>query len=81
MNEDVLVSDEPVVKAKAAQHKDYPLNDLKDLKYETSPDSINVLGISTTNLNKIFPGQVLPRLHLLCFGNSGKGFRRKYKTD
>jgi len=54
-NDEVLISEVPIIKAKAAQHKDYPLNDLKDLKYETSPDSINVLGISTTNLNKNIP--------------------------
>lgn len=54
-NGDVFISDEPIIKAKAAQHKNYPLNDLKDLQYQTSPDSINVLGISTTNLNKNIP--------------------------
>jgi len=49
--EDILVSDEPVVKARHAKHDLSVLDDLIHLKYKTTPTSLNILGISTTNMN------------------------------
>jgi nitrite reductase/ring-hydroxylating ferredoxin subunit/multimeric flavodoxin WrbA len=50
-NGKIFISEKPVVKAKAPKHTDNPLEDLEKLKYETTGDSLNVLGISTTNMN------------------------------
>lgn len=50
-NNKILISEKPVVKAKPAPHPGSPLEDLAKLKYETTKDSLNVLGISTTNMN------------------------------
>ncbi len=49
--EDILLSEEPIVKAKHAKHDLSELDDLIQLKYQTTPTSINILGISTTNMN------------------------------
>jgi len=43
-----------VTKAVKAQHED-ALDDLRKLQYQTTPGSLNVLGISTTNLNADIP--------------------------
>jgi len=49
--DDILISDEPVVKARHAKHDLSALDDLIHLKYQTTPTSVNILGISTTNMN------------------------------
>jgi nitrite reductase/ring-hydroxylating ferredoxin subunit/multimeric flavodoxin WrbA len=54
-NERIFISDKPIVKAKAAKHAENPLEDLEKLKYETTSDSLNVLGISTTQMNDALP--------------------------
>jgi nitrite reductase/ring-hydroxylating ferredoxin subunit/multimeric flavodoxin WrbA len=51
----ILISEKPVVKAKAAKHAESPLEDLERLKFSTTPDSLNVLGISTTQMNDAIP--------------------------
>ncbi|HLF65273.1 MAG TPA: nitrite reductase (NAD(P)H) small subunit [Saprospiraceae bacterium] len=50
----IMISDTPVVAAVKAQHED-AIDDLRKLQYQTTPDSLNVLGISTTNLNRDIP--------------------------
>jgi nitrite reductase/ring-hydroxylating ferredoxin subunit/multimeric flavodoxin WrbA len=51
----ILVSEEPIVKAHR-EHKNNPLlEDLIKLKYQTSENSLNILGISTTNLSRNLP--------------------------
>lgn len=47
----VLISEEPIVKAKKATHDLSALDDLIHLKYQTTATSLNILGISTTNMN------------------------------
>ncbi len=49
--EDILISEEPIVKAKKAFHPDEKISDLINLEYQTTPTSLNILGISTTNMN------------------------------
>lgn len=49
--DNILISTKPVTKAKAAQHDLSILEDLIKLKYQTTPHSLNILGISTTNMN------------------------------
>src|SRR5580765_2194483 len=51
----IFVSEKPIVKAKRAEHKEHPLEDLEKLLYQTTPESCNVLGISATNLNEDLP--------------------------
>jgi len=51
----VWVSDEPVVRSKAAHHDHSSIADLMDLRYETTPDSLNILGLSATNMNDGLP--------------------------
>lgn len=51
----ILISEKPIVNAKAAQHDHPEIVDLVGLKYQTTSDSLNVLGISTTNLNPRIP--------------------------
>jgi multimeric flavodoxin WrbA/nitrite reductase/ring-hydroxylating ferredoxin subunit len=53
--EEVWISLKPVTRAKKAKHADRPLLDLEELRYSTTPTSLNVLGISTTNLNAALP--------------------------
>lgn len=47
----IFISEEPVIKARKAQHDLSAIEDLVHLKYQTSPASLNILGISTTNMN------------------------------
>lgn len=51
----ILLSEKPIINAKAAQHDHPEIADLVELKYQTTADSLNVLGISTTNLNSRIP--------------------------
>jgi nitrite reductase/ring-hydroxylating ferredoxin subunit/multimeric flavodoxin WrbA len=51
----IFVSEEPIVKAHRAHHDSPLLEDLIKLKYQTSPTSLNILGISTTNLSPKLP--------------------------
>jgi nitrite reductase/ring-hydroxylating ferredoxin subunit/multimeric flavodoxin WrbA len=50
----ITVSEQAVTKAVKALHED-DLDDLRKLQYQTTPNSLNVLGISTTNLNAEIP--------------------------
>ncbi len=55
-NGKIFVSEKPIVKAKHAEHPEKKLlEDLEKLKYQTSADSCNVLGISSTNMNGAIP--------------------------
>lgn len=38
-----------------AEHRNNPIRDLADLKCQTSPSSLHILGISTTNTNPELP--------------------------
>jgi multimeric flavodoxin WrbA/nitrite reductase/ring-hydroxylating ferredoxin subunit len=51
----VFVSEAPVVEAFRAVHDKDPLADLRNLDYQVDPSSLNVLGISTTNMNRDLP--------------------------
>lgn len=51
----VLISEEPVVKAHGEHHDNPLLEDLKKLRYQTSENSLNILGISTTNMSPKLP--------------------------
>jgi multimeric flavodoxin WrbA/nitrite reductase/ring-hydroxylating ferredoxin subunit len=51
----IFVSEEPVIEAFRAGHEDDPLADLRNLDYQVTPSSLNVLGISTTNMNRDLP--------------------------
>lgn len=51
----ILISEKPIVKAHIARHDNPLLEDLKLLKYQTTENSINILGISTTNLSPKLP--------------------------
>lgn len=59
----IMVSTEPTTKAVYARHDD-DLDDLRKLQYQTTPDSLNVLGISTTNLNQDIPRATTSELAL-----------------
>lgn len=48
----IFISSKPRVLPKKAEHKDNPLQDLLELRYETSSTSLNILGISCTNTNQ-----------------------------
>ena len=50
-SDDIFISEEPIVQVKKAQHDLSELDDLIKLKYQTTPTSLNILGISTTNMN------------------------------
>ncbi|MES1219619.1 MAG: Rieske 2Fe-2S domain-containing protein [Bacteroidota bacterium] len=52
---DVLVSTQPIKKAHRAMHDLSIIEDLVKLKYETTPESKNILGISATNMNEALP--------------------------
>ena len=54
-NDEILLSTQPITKAHRAQHDLKIIEDLVKLKYETTPDSKNILGISTTNMNEALP--------------------------
>ncbi|NTV01314.1 MAG: Rieske 2Fe-2S domain-containing protein [Chlorobiaceae bacterium] len=51
----ICVSEEPVVPAFRALHDEDPLTDLRNLEYRVTPSSLNVLGISATNMNRDLP--------------------------
>lgn len=51
----ILISTKPIIPAFHAQHADNPLRDLINLEYQTTSDSLNILGLSTTNLNSKLP--------------------------
>jgi len=52
---EILVSTQPVKKAHRAMHDLSMIEDLVKLQYETTPESKNILGISTTNMNEALP--------------------------
>ena len=54
-SQDVLIGAEPIIPAKKASHDLSMLDDLVNLRYQTTPQSLNILGISTTNLNDQIP--------------------------
>lgn len=54
-NDMIFVSEHPVVMPKIKIHKENPLQDLIDLKYQTNDNSVNILGISTTSTNNNLP--------------------------
>ncbi len=47
----ILIANEPSVRAKAAHHTSDTLSDLRELTFQTTGSSLNILGISTTNMN------------------------------
>ena len=51
----ILVSENPVITAFRAEHAHDGLQDLRQLVYRTTPDSLHVLGISATNMNQALP--------------------------
>ena len=53
--DDILLSTQPISKAHRAIHDLSMIEDLMKLKYETTPESKNILGISTTNMNEALP--------------------------
>ena len=53
--EDIFISAKPTIKAHRVLHDLKIIEDLVKLQYETSPTSLNILGISTTNMNDGLP--------------------------
>lgn len=53
--DDILVSEAPVKKAHRELHDLSIIEDLVKLQYQTTPESKNILGISTTNMNGALP--------------------------
>jgi len=53
--DDMLLSEQPIKKAHSASHDLSVIEDLVKLKYETTAESKNILGISTTNMNDDLP--------------------------
>ncbi|MBM3162585.1 MAG: Rieske 2Fe-2S domain-containing protein [Chlorobi bacterium] len=51
----ILVSEKPVVTVFRAEHEHDGLGDLRRPEYLTTPDSLHVLGISATNMNRSLP--------------------------
>ena len=51
----IFVSSKPVVRAVRAGHDMTALADLINFEYQTTPTSVNILGISTTNMNEDLP--------------------------
>lgn len=51
----IFVSEEPIEKAHKAHHDNPLLEDLMSLKYQTSENSLNILGISATNMSVNLP--------------------------
>ena len=51
----IFVSASPIVLPLKAEHKNNPLQDLVMLRYETTRSSLNILGISSTNMNQNLP--------------------------
>jgi nitrite reductase/ring-hydroxylating ferredoxin subunit/multimeric flavodoxin WrbA len=52
---DVLLSEQPIRKAHRAMHDLSVIEDLVKLQYQATPESKNILGISTTNMNEALP--------------------------
>ena len=52
---DILISEQPIVKAHREMHDLKVIEDLIKLDYQTTAESKNVLGISTTNMNNDLP--------------------------
>jgi len=52
---DVLISEQPIVKAHREMHDLKVIEDLIKLDYQTTAESKNILGISTTNMNNDLP--------------------------
>jgi len=52
---DILINDIELVAAKKANHDSPLLDDLLKLRYQTTPGSLNILGISATNMNNSLP--------------------------
>jgi nitrite reductase/ring-hydroxylating ferredoxin subunit/multimeric flavodoxin WrbA len=53
--DDILISEQPSVKAHRELHDLKVIEDLIKLDYQTTADSKNILGISTTNMNSALP--------------------------
>ena len=53
--DDVLISEQPITKAHRELHDLKVIEDLVKLQYQTTPESKNILGISTTNMNNSLP--------------------------
>ena len=53
--DDVLISEQPIKKAHRELHDLKVIEDLVKLDYQTTADSKNILGISTTNMNAALP--------------------------
>jgi nitrite reductase/ring-hydroxylating ferredoxin subunit/multimeric flavodoxin WrbA len=51
----IFVSASPIVLPLKAEHKNNPLQDLVILRYETTRSSLNILDISSTNINQNLP--------------------------
>ncbi len=51
----ICISEEPVKQAFKAEHESDPIADLRNLDYQLTPTSLNVLGISATNMNRDLP--------------------------
>ncbi|HMF29834.1 MAG TPA: Rieske 2Fe-2S domain-containing protein [Candidatus Lokiarchaeia archaeon] len=51
----IWVSTEPSIEGLMVAHAENPLADLEELRYQTTPTSLNILGISCTNMNKELP--------------------------
>ena len=52
---DILISEQPITKAHRELHDLKVIEDLIKLDYQTTADSKNILGISTTNMNAALP--------------------------
>jgi hypothetical protein len=54
-NATAVVSSKPKIIPLKAEHRNNPIRDLADLKCQTLPSSLHILGISTTNTNPELP--------------------------
>jgi nitrite reductase/ring-hydroxylating ferredoxin subunit/multimeric flavodoxin WrbA len=54
-DDDILISEQPIVKAHRELHDLKIIEDLIKLDYQTTPESRNILGISSTNMNNALP--------------------------
>ena len=54
-DDDILISEQPITKAHRELHDLKVIEDLIKLDYQTTADSKNILGISTTNMNAALP--------------------------
>jgi nitrite reductase/ring-hydroxylating ferredoxin subunit/multimeric flavodoxin WrbA len=53
--DDILISEQPITKARRELHDLKVIEDLVKLDYQTTAESKNILGISTTNMNNDLP--------------------------